>query len=356
MNHSEDTGTLDTVKLKDLSSWLRQWSALQKAGLSQLDAMSLCVGNCHAPALRDRLERITVSLQQGRSMSESMAMQAPFFPPLVIHLSAAAEQSGKLDETLEQMAGYFEQKAKLLDRIRSSLMYPLGVLLLACAVVAVILAWVVPVFEENFRAAGAALPLPTQIMVKLSRGLRQFTLPAVLFAILTYLHVANHPAWRKSLRQMLRNMQLQLPKIGPLTQKVVCTQWTQTLAALLQAGVPLMDALQTLAPLITHARFTDASNALKKDLESGARLSQAMKRHILFPPMLVQMCAIGEESGNLPTMLEKAANLMQTELDDQIKGLSQLLEPLIICFLGMTIGLILMALYLPMFQMGEIAG
>ena len=154
----------------------------------------------------------------------------------------------------------------------------------------------------------------------------------------------------------LRNWQLALPKIGPLTQQAVCTQWAQTLAALLHAGVPMLDALQTLTPLTAYERFADANNDLKKALEGGTSFSAAMKQHSLFPPLLIQMCAIGEESGNLPGMLDKAASLMQAELQEQLNGMSKLVEPIIICFLGLTIGAILMALYLPMFQMGQIAG
>lgn len=347
---------MEKVSSKALASWLRQWSAMQTAGLSQLDAMTLCVSHGHSRQLKSHLLQVIELLQQGRSMSEALARQDPFFPPLLVHLCRAAEQSGRLDDTLQQMADYYEQRASLLDRIKSSLMYPLGVLLLACTVVAVILIWVVPVFEENFKAAGAALPAPTQLMVSLSKGLSQSAIPVSLSGLLLYRLFINQPRWRDRAGTTLRNWQLHLPTIGPLARNAVSAQWAQTLAALLNSGVPLLDALDTLTPLTVYPRFADANRAVKQALENGATFSSAIAEHALFPPMLVQMCAIGEESGNLPAMLGKAAGILQAQVQEQLTGLSKLLEPLIICFLGVTVGSMLMALYLPMFQMGHLAG
>ncbi|MEY4693784.1 MAG: Type secretion system protein, partial [Pseudomonadota bacterium] len=263
--------------------------------------------------------------------------------------------AGILDNLMARLALTLEKNESLRSRVRSALMYPAAVLSLAVAVLVLILVFVVPVFEEVFKSFGAELPWPTQLVVAFSEGLSRYGPGLLGVLMLLALWLWQAPGARRHQLSTLRDRWLiKLPVLGLLVGTAAVTRWAQTLAALLAAGVPLEEALGPVAQACGHADVAHTTLQLQRQVAQGSRLSEGMASSGLFPAMLVQLCATGEETGSLEHLLDRAGGLMQTELDDQINGLAGLLEPLIIVLLGGLIGGILVAMYLPIFRLGQV--
>jgi type IV pilus assembly protein PilC len=300
------------------------------------------------------LKRLHSDIEAGTALNTAFRKHHEHFSPLYCSLVAAGEVAGILDDMMDKLAQTLEKNEALQSKVRSALMYPAAVVIVAVAVVLVILMAVVPVFQDVFASFGAALPLPTQWVIAVSQGLtRSAWLVAPLSLMVTL-------AWRRgwlshpSHQQRMDRWKLRLPLIGPMIQAAVVARWTQTLSALLSAGIPLVEALGPVAAACDHSVYAQASETMRDQVAQGSSLNETMALTGLFPSMVVQMCAIGEETGSIDNMLARAGALLENEVHDQLTGLSSLLEPVIIVLLGTVVGGILVALYLPIFKLGQV--
>jgi type IV pilus assembly protein PilC len=342
------------VRPGDLSLMTRQLAALLRAGVPLLQALDMLSRSLTSATLADVMQQVHHDVASGMALHEALAKHPAHFTGLYTSLVQAGESAGILDTMMERLAHTLEKNQALRSRVRSALMYPTAVMGVAIAVVVLILVWVVPVFEEVFRSFGADLPWPTQLVVALSQGLSASG-PLALLGCLLGLWLWQRPQAARARLQTARDRWLlRWPLLGSLMGTAVVARWAQTLSALLAAGVPLAEALGPVAQACDHAVFEHVTLQLQRQVAQGSRLSEGMAQSGRFPPMLVQLCATGEETAALDTLLARAGDLMETELDDRVNGLSSLLEPLIIVVLGSVIGGILVAMYLPIFRLGQV--
>jgi type IV pilus assembly protein PilC len=344
----------DGIKSKDLATMTRQWAAMLKAGVPVVQALAmLCKSMAHKSLVRV-MQTVLSDVTSGIALHDALARHPRVFSSLFVHMVQAGESAGILDEIMERLSQTLEKNEALRSKIRSALMYPIAVLLVATGILVLILMWVVPVFEDVFQSLGAPLPWSTQVVVSLSDSLVQ-TWPLFLAMLTLPIWAAEHKGPSASrLRLWAAQWFLRWPVLGPLLTTSIVARWSQTLSALLSAGVPLTEALGQTAQACDHPVFERATFQLQRRVVQGSSLSEAMGQTERFPAMIVQLCATGEETGALDTLLSRAGSLMVTELDDQVNGLTSLLEPLIIVVLGGLIGAILVAMYLPIFNLGQV--
>lgn len=341
------------VRAKDLAAMTRQLAALLRAGVPLLQALNMLCRSMTAPALVQTMQAVQSDVEAGLSLHLALTRHPERFSSLYVHMVEAGEAAGILEAMMERLSLTLEKNEALRSRIRSALMYPCAVLSVAIGILVMILVFVVPVFQDVFQSFGAELPWATQVVVGLSDALVSAG-PPMLAAVLCGAWLAHRSSQMLSqVKQWLARWLLRWPVLGPLLTASVVARWAQTLSALLSAGVPLTEALGPTAQACDHPVFARITMQLQRRVTQGSSLSEAMTLAGRFPAMIVQLCATGEETGALDSLLARAASLMETEIDDQVNGLSSLLEPLIIVVLGGFIGCILVAMYLPIFRLGQ---
>jgi len=342
------------VRTRDVAQMTRQLSALLKAGVPLLQALHMLSRSLPSEALTDVVQAVHDDVASGQSLHSALARHPQQFSGLYTSMVQAGESAGILDTLMERLANTLEKNEALRSQVRSALTYPLAVMVISAAVLVMILVFVVPVFQDVFKSFGAELPWPTQVVVALSHGLSTSGPWAVLAVCLGVWLWPQSAKGETKLKLWLNQRLLKAPVLGRLIQSAVVARWTQTLSALLAAGVPLAEALGPVAQACDHAVFARITVQLQRQVAQGSSLSEAMGRTGRFPPMIVQLCNTAEETGSMDTLLARAGSLMETELDDRIHALSSLLEPLIIVVLGGLIGGILVAMYLPIFRLGQV--
>jgi len=346
--------TSATVPRKALAPMTRQLAALLKAGVPLLQALHMLTRSLPSAALTDIMQDVQTEVESGLPLHEALAQHPAHFSGLYLSMVQAGEAAGILDTMMERLASTLEKNDALRSQVRSALVYPSAVIVVALAVLALILVFVVPVFQDVFKSFGADLPWATQVVITLSEGL-SLSWPWLVLCALCGTAVWRRPSARDMpLKTWLQRWLLRWPVVGPLIRTSVVARWTQTLSALLAAGVPLAEALGPVAQACDHVVFARVTYQLQRRVAQGSSLSEAMTLTNRFPAMIVQLCATGEETGSMDNLLARAGALMETELDDQINALSSLLEPLIILVLGGLIGGILIAMYLPIFRLGQV--
>jgi type IV pilus assembly protein PilC len=346
------------VRPEDLSLMTRQLAALLRAGVPLLQSLDMLSRSLTSLVLTEIVQQVHDDVASGTALSEALAKYPAQFSSLYTSLVLAGESAGILDTMMERLAHTLEKNEALRSKVRSALMYPAAVMGVAIAVLVLILVFVVPVFEDVFKSFGAELPWATQMVVALSEGLSSSG-PWALVSVLAGLWWWQSPQRKNtplSLRMglWLDRWLLKLPVLGSLLSTAVVARWAQTLSTLLAAGVPLAEALGPVAQACDQAVYGRLTRQLQRQVAQGSRLSEGMAQSGRFAPMIVQLCATGEETGSLDHLLARAGGLMETELDDRVNGLSSLLEPLIIVVLGGLIGGILVAMYLPIFRLGQV--
>lgn len=342
------------VRPADLSLMTRQLAALLRAGVPLLQALDMLTRSLNAIILMEVMQAVRDDVASGSALHQALARHPSHFSGLYTSMVQAGEAAGILDTMVERLAHTLEKNEALRSRVRSALMYPCVVMAVAIAVLVLILVFVVPVFEEVFQSFGADLPWATQMVVALSEGLSSAG-PLAALAVLVGFWLWQRPQGAQARIQALRDRWLlKLPLLGPLIGTAVVARWAQTLSALLAAGVPLSEALGPVAQACNHAVYERVTAQLQRQVVQGGRLSEGMAHSGRFPDMIVQLCATGEETGAMDSLLARAGGLMETEVDDRVNGLSSLLEPLIIVVLGGLIGGILVAMYLPIFRLGQV--
>lgn len=341
------------IKSKDISFFTRQLATMMKAGVPLLQTFDI-IGRGHEnPRFSRLLFDIKAKIESGSSMAQAFKAYPLYFNDLYCNLVAAGEAAGILDNVLDRLATYQEKTIALQGKIKSALTYPIVVLTITAGVVGVIMYKVVPAFVKMFNDMGASLPLPTQVVVAMSNAVVNhgiFVLIAIIALITGTIAVHKRSA---SFRMTVDRLMLRLPIFGALIEKATLARWTRTLSTMFSAGVPLVEALDSVGGASGNGVYVEATKKIKTEVSTGLSLTNAMNNSRLFPAMVLQMTQIGEESGALDDMLNKIADFYDREVDEAVESLSSLLQPLIIVILGIVIGGIVVAIYLPIFQIGQ---
>ncbi|TSE18836.1 Type II secretion system protein F [Tepidimonas alkaliphilus] len=342
------------IKPKDIAIFTRQMATMMKAGVPLLQAFDIVGRGNPNPSVTRLLYEIRSDVETGTSLSAALRKHPAYFSPLYCNLVEAGEAAGILEDILERLATYLEKTEALKSKVKSALMYPTAVLIVAFIVVAVIMIFVVPAFKEVFNSFGADLPAPTLAVIALSEIFVAYWW--LIFGALGGGLYFFFQAWKRSekVQRVMDRLLLRVPIFGQLVEKSAVARWTRTLSTMFAAGVPLVEALDSVGGAAGNSVYADATAKIQQDVASGTALTQAMTATGVFPSMVLQMSAIGEESGALDHMLGKAADFYEQEVDDMVAGLSSLLEPIIIVVLGGLIGGIVVAMYLPIFKLGAV--
>jgi type IV pilus assembly protein PilC len=327
---------------------------MMKAGVPLLQSFDI-VGKGHAnPSVSKLVMDLRADIETGTSLNQAFRKFPLYFDPLFCNLVGAGEQAGILEDLLTRLAIYKEKTLAMKAKIKSALMYPVSILAVAFIVTAVIMIWVVPAFKEVFTSFGANLPAPTLFVMAISEFFVAwwYLIFGGLFAAIYFFF----RAWQRSL-QMQRFMDkllLKLPVFGDVIRKATIARWTRTLATMFAAGVPLVESLDSVGGAAGNAVYLDATRRIQNEVSTGTSLTVAMQNADVFPNMVTQMVAIGEESGSLDAMLGKVADFYEEEVDDAVASLSSLMEPAIMVILGVLIGGLVVAMYLPIFKLGAV--
>ncbi len=343
-----------SIKQKDIAVFTRQLATMMKAGVPLLQAFDIVARGSTNPRLTKLLTDIRNDVETGTSLSAAFRKHPLYFDSLYCNLVEAGEAGGILEQLLDRLAMYQEKTMAIKSKIKSALMYPVAVIVVAFVVLTVIMLFVIPAFEDVFKSFGGDLPLPTQIVISMSKFFAQWWW--AIFGILGGGGYFFMQAWRRSekMQIFMDRLLLKVPVFGDLVNKSVIARWTRTLSTMFAAGVPLVEALDSVGGASGNAVYQIATEQIQKDVSTGSALTTAMTTTGVFPTMVLQMAAIGEESGSLDHMLAKAAEFYEEEVDEMVKGLSSLMEPFIIVILGVLIGGIVVSMYLPIFKLGSV--
>jgi type IV pilus assembly protein PilC len=342
------------ISEKDLGLFTRQLATMMKAGVPLLQSFDI-VGKGHAnPSMSKLIMDLRADIETGTSLNNAFRKYPLYFDPLFCNLVGAGEQAGILEDLLTRLAIYKEKTLALKAKIKSALMYPISILAIAFVVTAVIMIWVVPAFKEVFTSFGADLPTPTLVVMAMSDFVVKWWL--VIFGSLFGAIYFFFQSWRRSLKmqQAMDRLMLRLPVFGDVIRKATIARWTRTLATMFAAGVPLVEALDSVGGAAGNAVYLDATKKIQTEVSTGTSLTVAMQNANVFPNMVTQMVSIGEESGALDGMLGKVADFYEEEVDEAVSALSSLMEPMIMVILGVLIGGLVVAMYLPIFKLGSV--
>ena len=342
------------IRPKDMAIFTRQLATMMKAGVPLLQAFDIVGRGNPNPSVTRLLNDIRNDVETGTSLSVAFRKYPLYFDNLYCNLVEAGEAAGILDQLLDRLAVYMEKTEAMKSKIKSALMYPISVLVVAFVVTAVIMIFVVPAFKEVFSNFGADLPGPTLAVIAMSEIFVQYWW--LIFGGIGGGVYFFMQAWRrnKKMQLIMDRIMLKLPIFGVLVEKSCIARWTRTLSTMFAAGVPLVEALDSVGGASGNSVYELATVKIQQEVSTGTALTQAMTNVNLFPSMVLQMCAIGEESGSIDHMLGKSADFYEAEVDDMVAGISSLMEPIIIVILGTVIGGIVVAMYLPIFKLGQV--
>ncbi len=339
---------------KDITLFTRQLATMMKSGVPLLQAFDI-VGKGHSnPAVGKLLLDIKADVETGSALNQAFRKYPLYFDSLFCNLIGAGEQAGILDTLLDRLAIYKEKILAVKSKIKSALFYPIAVIVVAFCITAVIMIFVIPAFKDVFKSFGADLPAPTLVVIAISDFFVSYWY--LIFGILGGGIYAFLESWKRSeaVQIVMDKALLKMPIFGPLIRKSVIARWTRTLATMFAAGVPLVEALDSVGGASGNHVYKMATRQIQSEVSTGTSLTNSMQNVNLFPNMVIQMVAIGEESGALDSMLSKVADFFEAEVDDSVAALSSLMEPIIMVILGVLIGGMVIAMYLPIFKMGSV--
>ncbi|MFB2637999.1 type II secretion system F family protein [Shewanella bicestrii] len=344
------------IKPMDIAMVTRQIATMLAAGVPLVTTIEMLGRGHEKQKMRELLGTILSEIQSGIPLSDALRPHRRYFDDLYVDLVAAGEHSGSLDAVFDRIATYREKAEALKSKIKKAMFYPAAVVVVAIAVTALLLLFVVPQFEEIFRSFGAELPAFTQMIVGISRFLQSswyIFLISIVASI--WLFVRSH---RNSqvVRDRVDELVLKIPVIGEILHKAAMARFSRTLATTFAAGVPLIDGMESAAGASGNAVYRKALFKVRQEVMAGMQMNVAMRTTGLFPDMLIQMVMIGEESGSLDNMLNKVANIYEMQVDDAVDGLSSLIEPIMMVVIGTLVGGLIVGMYLPIFQMGNVVG
>lgn len=343
-----------SIKPKDLAIFTRQLATMMKAGVPLLQAFDIVGRGNPNPRVTKLLNDIRSDVETGTSLNVAFRKFPLYFDALYCNLVEAGESAGILDQLLDRLAVYMEKTEAIKSKIKSALMYPITVLIVAFVVVSVIMIFVIPSFKEVFKSFGGELPAPTLIVIAMSEIFIKYWY--LIFGGIGGGVYFFMESWKRSkkMQMVMDRVMLKLPIFGVLVEKSCIARWTRTLSTMFAAGVPLVEALDSVGGASGNSVFESGTLKIQQEVSTGTALTAAMTNANLFPSMVLQMCAIGEESGSIDHMLGKAADFYEAEVDDMVAGISSLMEPIIIVILGTVIGGIVVAMYLPIFKLGQV--
>ena len=342
------------VTAEDIALFARQLATMLNAGIPMVQSFEIIgVGN-DKPAVQKLVLAIKSDIETGNSLHQSLAKHPLYFDDLFVNLVEAGEHAGALETVLEKIATYKEKTEALKKKIKKALFYPAAVLAVAIIVTVILLLFVIPQFESLFKGFGADLPAFTQFVVNMSRWMQSsgwmlLIAVGVVISTFAYFYKRSRP-----LRQFIDKMSLQIPVIGPILKKSAIARYARTLATMFGAGVPLVEAMKSVAGATGNIIYQDAVLRMRDEIATGMRMQRAMENTGLFPNMVVQMIAVGEESGSLDEMASKVADFYEADVDAAVDALSSLLEPMIMVILGVLVGGMVVAMYLPIFKLGAV--
>lgn len=341
---------------KDITLFTRQLAALMKSGVPLLQAFDIVAKGHSNPAMGKLLLNIRIDIETGSSLANAFRKYPFHFDALYCNLVDAGETGGILDDLLDRLATHKEKIQTIKNKIKSALLYPVSIIVVTLAVTAMIMIFVIPAFKELFAGFGATLPTSTLMVITVSDFFVAYWW--VVFGVLgSSLYIFLH-VWKRSMimQQTMDRLMLKLPILGNVIRKAIITRWARTLSTMFAAGVPLVEALNSVAGAAGNHVYFRATKKIQLEVSTGNSLTASMANTDVFPNMVLQMVAIGEESGTLDSMLNKVADFLETEVDDATTALSSLMEPFIMVVLGILIGGLVIAMYLPIFNMGQIIG
>ncbi|WP_062213712.1 type II secretion system F family protein [Demequina oxidasica] len=346
-------GISNRIKLKDIAILSRQLATMIASGLSLLRSLSILADQTENPALARIIAEVRNDVESGVSLSAAFGKHPETFPPLMINMVRAGEVGGFLDSVLESVAKNFEDEVKLRGKIKSAMTYPVVVFIIAIVAVIGMLLFIVPVFVEMFDNLGGELPAPTKILVGLSTFLKVGFVPIVI-AIFVGMFLWKKNRQKLEFREKVEPLFLKLPVFGTLIQKIAVSRFTRNLGAMLRAGVPILQSLDIVGEASGNIVIEHAAKDVRESVRQGNSLAKPLSEHPVFPPMVVQMMAVGEDTGALDDMLDKIADFYDQEVEATTDALTSLIEPLMIAVLGGVIGGMIIALYMPIFGVFEL--
>jgi type IV pilus assembly protein PilC len=341
------------VSLADMVVFTRQLATMIDAGIAIVQSLQALSDQSPNKVMRDVIRDITTRVESGESFSEALQKHPKAFSRLYISMVAAGEKGGLLAEILARLATYLENSARLRRKVKTTMMYPIVVSTVAIAITVFLLVKVVPVFKDVYSSFGAKLPAPTEFLMTLSDLMGHYLwvfligLGAMVYGWLYFIKT-------KSGRDFWDKQRIKLPVFGPIAHKICLVRFTRTLASLIRSGVPILEVLQIVSQTVDNTVMEKAIKAASSDIERGEGIAAALGKHPVFPSMIVRMISAGEQTGNIDNMLERVSNFLDEEIETMLTGLMSLLEPLLIVFLGLLIGGMVVCMYLPIFNLGNI--
>ncbi len=342
------------IRSADIAVFSRQLATMIAAGVPLVQAFDI-IGRGHAnPAMQDLVLTVKADIESGASLTEALRNHPRYFDDLVCNLVAAGEQAGALDVLLDKIATYKEKAESIKGKIKKALFYPIAVVVMAILVTIVIMLFVIPQFEALFTSFGADLPGFTRLVIALSDILRQWWWDLLLVLVALYFFIKT--VWKRSpgFRNILHHVGLKIPLVGPILHQAAIARFARTLSTTFAAGVPLVEALDSVAGTTGNLVYSQAVMQMREEVATGQALQLSMHRRHMFPPMVIQMTAVGEESGTLEDMLAKVADFYEEAVDNAVDNLSSLLEPIIMIVIGTLVGGLVIAMYLPIFKLAAV--
>jgi type IV pilus assembly protein PilC len=341
------------VDLADLVIFTRQLATLVDAGITIVNSLQALADQTSNKVMRDTIRDICVRVESGESLSEALQKHPKAFNRLYVAMVGAGEKGGLLAEILSRLAIYLENAEKLRKKVKSSLMYPTAVIVVAIGITVFLLVKVIPTFKDVYSGFGAALPGPTQVLIDISELVRHYFLifiiggGAAVWGWLSFIKTSSG-------REFWDKHRLRLPIFGPIAHKICLARFTRTLSSLIRSGVPILEVLQIVSQTVGNVIMEKAIKAAALDIERGEGISAAIGKNPIFPSMVVRMMTAGEQTGNIDNMLERVANFLDEDINNTLSGLMSLIEPILIVFLGVVVGGMVICMFLPIFNLANV--
>ena len=342
------------VNAADIAVFARQLATMLTAGIPMVQAFEIVASGVDKPSVRTLILAVKADVESGTSLHEALAKHPLYFDDLFVNLVRAGEQAGALDTLLDKIATYKEKSEAIKKKVKKALFYPASVLVVAFIVTTVLMIFVIPEFQKLFKGFGANLPAFTQFVINISNAVRHHGIWIALAIIAAGWVFIYFKKRSRKMREVLDRISLKIPIIGPILNKAAIARYARTLSTMFAAGVPLVEALESVSGATGNIIYENAVLKMRDEVATGQRLQRAMEARGIFPNMVVQMIAVGEESGSLDEMAGKVATFYEAEVDNAVDAMSSLLEPLIMVILGVIVGGLVIAMYLPIFQLGNV--
>lgn len=343
-----------SVHSKDLVIFSRQLATLVSAGVPIVQGLNILVEQIVSPIFQKIVTTVRSDIESGIAIADSLKKHPQAFSELYVSMIRAGETGGVLDSILDRLSAYLEAAEELKGKVKGAMVYPLVVLSVASAVTLFLMVGVIPTFKKVFASFGSELPLPTEILIQISDFLRHHILLILGAPVISFVFFRKWYQTEKG-RTLVDGQMIKLPVMGDLLKKVAVAKFTRTLGTLIKSGVPILQALDTVAKTAGNKVVEQAILKSRESIREGEKIADPLKQSGIFPPMVLQMISVGEETGNLETMLNKIADFYDQEVDTAIKAMTSMIEPVVICVMGVVIGAIVICMFLPIFEMSQLA-